>query len=199
MHDETSSTPPDPHPARTRRRGGDLPDVPPRVLADVAPEDVAGVVADRVRERVYVTFAALAVLLTLGAHSEGLRAGSAAASLVVTTVGTVVAAYVAELIGHVAVHAELPGRPLLRRMAWVSLGAATTAVVPLLLLAAAALGWWEVGTALVAGSVVLVATLVLIGWFGIRRARVPWWQKVLALAVLAALGTVVLALKMLAH
>ncbi|WP_159792857.1 hypothetical protein [Puerhibacterium puerhi] len=178
-------------PRRRRRRGRELPDLPPEALAEA--------VADRVRERVYVTFATLAVLLTLGAHSHGLRAAPAAASLVITAVGTVVAAYVAELIAHVAVHAELPGRLLLRRMAWVSLGAVTTAVVPLLLLGAAALGWWEVGTALVAGSVTLVATLVLIGWFGLRRARLPWWQKLLALVVLAALGTLVLVLKMLAH
>jgi hypothetical protein len=197
VHDKTPSTAAAPHvaaphvnaPQGRRRRG----------LPDVAPEVAADAVADRVRERVYVTFAALAVLLTLNTHSEGLGAGPAAASLVITTVGTVVAAYVAELIAHVAVHADLPDRALLRRMGWVSLGTGTTAVVPLLLLGAAALGWWDVGTALVAGAVALIATLVLIGWLGVRRARLPWWQKLVALALLAVLGTLVLALKMLAH
>ncbi|MFP3713450.1 hypothetical protein [Puerhibacterium sp. TATVAM-FAB25] len=193
MQDGSSGTTSDPHDAapRGRDRRRNLPDVPREALVDA--------VADRLRERVYVTFTALAVLLALGAHGEDLGAGPAAASLVITTVGTVLAAAVAELLAHVAVHAELPGRSVLRRTAWVSLGASTTAVLPLLLLGAAALGWWEVGTALVAGSVALVMTLVLIGWLGVRRTRLPWWQKVLALAVLAALGTLVLVLKMLAH
>lgn len=156
-------------------------------------------VAARVRERVYVTFAVLAVLLTLNLHPEQLTAGPAALSMTITTGGTVVAAFVAEVIAHLAVHAELARGETLKHMASTSLGTVTVIVIPLLLLGGAGLEWWSVHTALLWGAGVLVASLVVIGWLGLRRTRIAWWQKLLALVMLAGASSLVIAIKLLAH
>ncbi|MFI6423627.1 hypothetical protein [Promicromonospora sp. NPDC050880] len=176
----------------TRRRP---PHQDPSTMSDDEREDLA----ERLRERVYVTFASLAVILTLLAHAHGLTAGTAAASLTITAVGTVAAAWLAELIAHLAAHGGFPDRTHLAAMTRTSGGALLTLVVPLLALAAAGLGWWEVTTALRVGVVVLIATLVLIAWLGVRRTKLPWLARVLALGVLAALAVGVVGLKLLAH
>lgn len=166
--------------------------------ANLAPEEREDL-AERLRERVYVTFASLAVILTLLAHAHGLGAGTAAASLTITAVGTVAAAWLAELISHLAAHGGFPDRHHLGAMTRTSGGALLTLVIPLLALAAAGLGWWEVATALRVGVGVLIATLVLIAWLGIRRTELPWLARILALGVLAALAFGVVGLKLLAH
>jgi hypothetical protein len=155
--------------------------------------------AERLRERVYVTFATLAVILTLLAHAHGLTAGVAAGSLTITAVGTVAAAWLAELIAHLAAHGGFPDRNHLGAMTRTSGGALATLVIPLLALLAAGLGWWEVTTALRVGVGALIVSLVLIAWLGVRRSALPWPARILALGVLAALAVGVVALKLLAH
>ncbi|WP_454853708.1 hypothetical protein [Promicromonospora soli] len=155
--------------------------------------------AERLRERVYVTFAALAVILTLQAHAHGLSAGTAAASLTITAVGTVAAAWLAEFIAHLAAHGGFPDRAKLRTMTGTSWGALLTILVPLLALAAAGRGWLEVTVALRIGVGALVASLVVIAWLGVRRAKLPWPVRILAMGVLAVLAVGVVALKQLAH
>ncbi|PUB32075.1 hypothetical protein C8K30_101595 [Promicromonospora sp. AC04] len=155
--------------------------------------------AEQLRERVYVSFAALAVILTLLTHAEGLTAGTAAGSVAITAVGTVAAAWLAELIAHLAAHGGFPDRTRLGTMTRTSADALLTLVLPLLALAAAGLGWWEVTTALRVGVGALIVSLVLITWLGIRRTKLPWPARILALGVLAALAVGVVALKLLAH
>jgi len=156
-------------------------------------------IAVRLRERIYVTFASLAVVLTLTAHAEDLAAGTAALSLLISALGTVVAAYAADLISHIVVHGDMPDREEGRGMRSASLGAITVIGLPLAALGLAALGLWTVGTALTIGAGVLVATLGLVTWLGVRRAdRLRLVQKVLALAGLTVLGLVVVGLKLLA-
>ena len=167
----------------------------PSTLNEGEQEDLA----ERLRERVYVTFASLAVILTLLTHAHGLSAGTAAASLTITAVGTVAAAWLAEFIAYLAAHGECPGRAKVRAMTGTSWGALLTIVVPLLALAAAGRGWWEVTAALRFGVGALIASLVLIAWLGIRRTRLSWPARVLALGVLAALAVGVVALKLMAH
>jgi hypothetical protein len=155
--------------------------------------------AERLRERVYVTFAALAVILTLLAHAHGLTAGTAAGSLTITAVGTVAAAWLAELIAHLAAHGGFPDRKHLGAMTRTSGSALVTILFPLLALLAAGIGWWEVTTALRVGVGVLIGTLVVIAWLGVRRTALPWPARILALGMLAALAVGVVALKLLAH
>lgn len=154
--------------------------------------------AESLRERVYVSFVSLAVVLTLGVHAEELRAGPAAATLTISALGTVAAAFAADLLSHVAVHGALATRPELRRMGRASFGALGALVVPLLLLGLAGLGAWSVDRALDVASFVLTATLGLVAWVGVRRTALPTWQKLAALAVFVLLGLAVIALKLLA-
>ena len=175
------------HTARRQRREAQLAAVPTELRADM------------LRERVYVTFTALAVVLTLGSHPHDVGPGEAMASIAITTIGTVLAAFTAELVAHVAVHGQWPARPLLRAMERVSLGAASVIALPLLCLVLAATGHWEVATSLSVASGTLLVALAAIGWLAVRRTAMPWWQKGAALTVLVALGAAVVALKTLAH
>ena len=48
-------------------------------------------------------------------------------------------------------------------------------------------------------QLVLVATLVLIGWIAVRRIQLKWWQRLIALGAEAALALGVIGLQLLAH
>ncbi|GAA4849628.1 hypothetical protein GCM10023221_31380 [Luteimicrobium xylanilyticum] len=162
---------------------------------DALPEGTA----ERLRERVYVAFVSLAVVLTLNTHAAHLDAGRAAGTLVVTALGTVAAAFAADLISHLAVHGTLPARSELRLMLRVSFGALGSVVVPLVLIGLAGAGAWSVTGALTAAAAVLTATLGVVGWIGVRRTGLTALQKLAALGALVLLGVVVVALKLLAH
>ncbi|GMA23655.1 hypothetical protein GCM10025864_14140 [Luteimicrobium album] len=146
-----------------------------------------------------MTFVSLAVVLTLNTHATHLSARTAAATLVVTALGTVAAAFAADLVSHLAVHGVLPGSTELRQMLRVSFGALGSVVAPLLLIGLAGAGAWSVTGALTAASAVLTVTLGVVGWMGVRRTDLTALQKLAALGVLALLGIVVIALKLLAH
>jgi hypothetical protein len=139
--------------------------------------------AGRLRERVYVTFTALAVILALNSHAGEVSVRGAALTL----------------ISQVVTHATLPDRDELRYLATTCLQALTVIVLPLAFLGLAGIGSWELHRSLRAGSTVLIVTLAAIGYLGVRRARIAPWQKFLLLLVLVALGLLVVVLELLAH
>jgi hypothetical protein len=153
--------------------------------------------ASRLKERVYITFTALAVVLTLRAHEE--VADEAAVTLAIGAFGTVLAVFVADVVSHIAVHAALPRRPVWRHMASTSFGALGVLVIPLLLIGLAVADVLRIETALRASSFALVAALVGIAFLAVRRTQLPWWQKLIVLLAEFALGLVVIALEFLAH
>jgi peptidoglycan/LPS O-acetylase OafA/YrhL len=155
-------------------------------------------IAVRLRERLYVTFVSLAVVLTMSAHASDVDPGGAATSLVVTALGTVLAAFAAELLSHLITHESLPGRSEALRTVRACLGALGAIVVPLLVLGAGALADWDVATLLHVCAAVLVATLGGAGWVGVRRTSMPTGQKIVALVGLVLLGAAVVGLKLLA-
>ena len=53
--------------------------------------------------------------------------------------------------------------------------------------------------ALRTASIVYLATLAVIGYFAVRRTRLGWWQQLVALGILVALGGLVILLQQLAH
>ena len=61
-------------------------------------EDQRGQRADRLRERSYVTFTALAVVLVLRSEAEHMTARVAAGTLAVTVVATLLAVLVADVV-----------------------------------------------------------------------------------------------------
>ncbi|MEU4688886.1 hypothetical protein [Actinoplanes sp. NPDC023714] len=153
--------------------------------------------ADRLKERVYITFAALAVVLALREHhTSAARAGS---TLIIAVGGTLLAVLVADVVSHIAVHQVMPTRPQLRHMIGVVTGALGALVLPFVFLALAYAEVWTTEQALRRSTIALVAWLVAIGWAAVRRVRLPVWQKMIVLFAEFALGAAVVALEWLAH
>lgn len=165
----------------------------------VAEQTSADRIADRLKERVYVTFSSLAVVVTMSSHTEGISVGSAAFTLAITVAATVLAVFVADIAAHMVAHAGLPSRDELGHMAKTSFGALGAIILPMLYLLLAAFELWQLNTALRAATVTLAATLIAVGYIAIRRVRLPLWQRLVVLLAVAALGFAVIALELLAH
>lgn len=146
-----------------------------------------------------MTFTGLAVVLALQSHAETLSAGEAASTLAITVVGTLLAVFVADLVSHLAVHAKTPTRSELSHMARTSFGAFGAIVLPLIFIAVAALGRWSVEASLRASTIALITALVLIGYLAVRRVKMAWWKKLIALGAEFLLGLAVVGLELLAH
>lgn len=153
--------------------------------------------ADILKERIYITFTALAVVLALRAHA--VSPGEAALSLIVVVTGTVLAVFVADVVSHISVHETVPVGDELRHMARVSFGALGALVLPGIFIGLAIADVWEIEAALRASSLALVAALAAIGWLAVRRARLPVWQRAIVLFAEVALGLAVIGLELLAH
>lgn len=153
--------------------------------------------AERLKERVYVTFAALAVVLTLRTHE--VSAGTAATTLLITVGGTLLAVLLADVVSHLAVHAALPTPAEARHMVGVCTGALGVLVLPMVFLGVAGSGAWPVDGALRASTIALVASLGVVGWLAVRRVALPGRQKLAVLAAEVALGVAVVGLELLAH
>lgn len=179
-----------------RAPGAPGPHVAGTEVAGTAPDELDEHRADRLKERVYVTFTALAVVLALRTHPEE---GAPARTLAITVLGTLLAAFVADVVAHVAVHAALPDRRELRLMVGVSSGALAGVAVPLVFVGLGGAGVWEVSTALTAAVVALVAALAGIGWIAVRRVRLPRRYKLLVLLAEVVLGCLVVGVELLAH
>lgn len=155
--------------------------------------------ADKLKERVYVTFTSLAVVLTMASHAEGLTAGRAATGLVIAVAGTLLAVLVADFVAHLAVHQTMPTPTERRHMIAVSAGALSVIGLPLIFLALAGGGVWPLSTALRASIAALVFSLVVIGYLAVRRVSMPVSQRLIVLGAEALLGMIVIALELLAH
>ncbi|WP_159604937.1 hypothetical protein [Agromyces humi] len=155
--------------------------------------------AEALKERVYATFTGLAIVLVQAGNVEHLTARQATLALLVGIVGITVAGFVADIVSHLAVHAAFPNPAELGRMARVAGEALASAGVPLILLALAWLGVFELAGALRAASIVYIVTLALIGFLAVRRTHLEWWKQLLALAMLVGLGLAVIGLQQLAH
>lgn len=150
------------------------------------------------KERVYATFTGLAIVLVVMANDHA-DAEHALFALLLGVLGIVAAGFASDLISHLAVHREFPGRVDLAIMLRVAGGALSTVVTPAILIGLAWIGVIHLESALRAASIVYIVTLGVIGWFAVRRARLEWWKQVLALGVLIALGLAVVGLQTLAH
>src|SRR4051794_13474999 len=135
------------------------------------------------KERVYATFTGLAIVLVVMANTHT-DAEHALFALLLGVLGITAAGFVSDVISHLAVHREFPGRVDLAIMGRIAAGALGTVVTPGILIALAWMGVLSLDGALRAASIVYIATLGVIGWFAVRRARLPWWKQLLALGVL---------------
>jgi hypothetical protein len=156
--------------------------------------------AAALKERVYVTFTALAVVLAMRSHAEErLTPGQAATTLTITVLGTVLAVFVADFVSQLAVHGAAPSRQQWREMATISFGAVGAVLLPMAFIGFAAIGSWSIEAALQASTVALIVTLVAIGFLAIRRVKMAWWQRLVALGAEFALGASVVGLELLSH
>lgn len=155
--------------------------------------------AASLKERIYVAFTALAVIIALRAHDAHPDAGLALATLAITVAATVCAVYVADLLSHMVVHSRVPERAEHRHMVTGTLGAATVALPPLVCIGLAALGLYDGSTGLLAAMLITTATLVAIGLLAVRRLAVPRMQRIMILAGEAVLAVGVIALELLSH
>lgn len=154
--------------------------------------------AGRLKERIYITFTALAVVLTLTGRTD-ISARTAATTLLVTVAGSALAMFLAEVLAHIVVHDRVLTRAEAGHAAATVAGALSAVVLPILLLASAMAGRWSVTVALRASVVVLVLWLVGVGYAAVRGLSLPLWQRMLMLLVEAGAGIGVVALELLAH
>lgn len=154
--------------------------------------------AERLKEEIYLTFTMLAVVITMDSHGE-VSPGEAILTLVFTVGATLLAIFAADVIAHLAVRGRVHTPEELRHAFAVSIGAAGAAAAPFGFLILAAIGLLTVDTALTAGMFALLAALVVVGWVAVRRVRLRWWQRILALGAHACLGLAVIGLELLAH
>ncbi|MCC2032563.1 hypothetical protein [Microbacterium allomyrinae] len=150
------------------------------------------------KERVYATFTGLAIVLVVAssAHAE---ADHAFFALVLGVLGITAAGLVSDVISHLAVHRTFPGGRDLAISLRIAGGALGTLLTPGILLLLAWLEVMPLDASLQAASIVYIATLAVIGWFAVRRSDLAWYKQLLALALLVALGLLVIGLQTLAH
>lgn len=153
--------------------------------------------AAKLKERIYLTFATLAVVAATAAHGH-LEAMDVFLTVLVSVIGTLLAVFTADVLSHVVIHESLMNREELKHAASTSFGALGAVILPLAFLFAATLGWWDVEAALLAAGAALLVALMLIGYVAVRRMRLAWWQRLLALGAEAALGLIVLILQIMA-
>ncbi|TXK18651.1 hypothetical protein [Homoserinibacter sp. GY 40078] len=159
--------------------------------------DTREIRAARLKERIYVTFVALAVVLSLRAHGSEVQ--EAFVTLAVTVLGTVLAVFVADLTSHIVVHERGPTAHEVRVVLVSSFGAITSVFLTFVFLGVSAIGLWPVETALTAAMIALIASLVLSGWVAVRHLPLTWWQRLVALGGEALLGLAVIGLQLTAH
>lgn len=150
------------------------------------------------KERVYATFTGLAIVLVLAASDHPTPEHSFFAVLL-GVLGIAAAGFVSDVISHLAVHREFPDRRGWLILLRIGGGAFGTVVLPLILIGLAWAGVIGLDAALRAATIVYLATLAVIGWFAVRRSRLQWWEQLVALLILVALGLGVISLQTLAH
>ncbi|MET3949989.1 hypothetical protein [Arthrobacter sp. UYEF36] len=155
--------------------------------------------AASLKERVYISFTSLAVVLALRSHADETTPAAAAATLSIVVVGSLLGIFVADLLSHLTVHARLPSGQELHHTIAVSTEALSVLVTPLLLLTAAGLGLWSTAVALQWAVIVLVVTLLIVGYLAIRRLELPIRHKVVIVFAEVVLSLVVIGLELLAH
>ena len=183
-------TPPPARRSRPERDAGRRSDRP-------APDPEAR--SEALKERIYVTFTALAVTIATEREADHATVGAAALTLLLTVVGTLLAVSAAEFIAQMVRDGEVPDRRDVAHILYVCGSSLGVLPAPLAILGLSALGALDLATALRIISIVLVATLVLVTLIAVRRLRVALGVKLLVLAGVAALGVLVLAVELAVH
>lgn len=168
-------------------------------LPDGTPEQERREAGDRLRERIYVTFTSLAVLVAVGSHGEHLDPVTVVWTLVVSVVGVVLAGLASDLVAHMIAHNTLPSGRELRHLVAVASRALGVLAVPVIALVLAGFGLLTPRGAMITAIASLIASLAVIVLVAVRRTRLALWKRVVVLVAIVALGVVVIFLEQLAH
>jgi hypothetical protein len=164
-------------------------------LPDDATPDERREAGDRLRERIYATFTALAILMALNGHGDGLDPLNVLLTLLISVGGVLLAGLASDLISHMIVHNTVPSAREFRHMVAVASRALTVIAVPAIMLLIAAGGAVTVHTAMTVG----VVSLAVIAQLAVKRTNLSSGKRILVLAAIVALGVAVVALEQLAH
>ena len=157
-------------------------------------------IAERLRERVYGDIACLGTVLALAGRAAGPEEGAGApweavVGVAVTVGGLWAANVFSHYVAHLAVHGRGPRGAEALRVLRASGEILQAAVIPLVLLVAGAIGWIPPAVALSLTVWGLVVGLGVIAALAVRRVPVPWWQRLVLVAALVAVGAAVVAVK----
>jgi hypothetical protein len=109
------------------------------------------------------------------------------------------AALFAEFIARLGVEGRAPrGRDAAHMLA-ASGQILQAAAVPVLILIIGAVGLLDTTDSVWFAMWFLVAEMALIAFAAVRKTGLPWWQRLVAVALLAGAGAAVVAVKMIAH
>jgi hypothetical protein len=143
--------------------------------------------AERLKERIYVSFTALAVVIAIDSHGES-TAREALVTLLITVAGTLLAVFIADVVARMTTNERVLTGSEMRHVAGVSLGAIGVVALPIIFLLLGLAGLWSDAGSIRAAIYALVAGLVVSGLLAVRRARLKWWQRLVALAALGLVG-----------
>ncbi|MGO4301135.1 hypothetical protein [Leifsonia sp. RAF41] len=153
---------------------------------------------DRLRERIYVTFTALAILMAMNGHGE-LDSPTVLWTLVISVVGVLLAGLASDLVSHMIVHSTLPAANEFGHMLAVSSRALGVLVVPLISVGLAVFDVIPDRTGMTIAIVALIVSLAVIARIAVARTGLSGWRQLAALLVIVALGVLVVFLEALVH
>ncbi|CAD6003132.1 hypothetical protein [Agreia sp. COWG] len=154
---------------------------------------------EALKERIYVTFTALAVTVALARDLDHQSVSNAVITLTMTVFGTLLAVFVADVTASMMKVGTLPTRADISHMLYVSLGSLRVIVAPTVILCFSAVGMLDLADSLRVISLVLVATLIAITLIAVVRVKARAWTKLVVLACVAALGAAVLVVELSIH
>jgi fatty acid desaturase len=168
-------------------------------LPDDATDEERREAGNRLRERIYATFTALAVLVALSSHAHAPDALTVLWTLIVSVCGVLLAGLASDLVAHMIVHNTLPSAREFRQIVAVAGRALGVIGLPAIVLVLAALGIIDVDLAVTIATVSLIVALAVIALIAVAHTGLSFWKRVIVLAGIVALGVAVLLVEQLVH
>lgn len=151
------------------------------------------------RERVYATLVGLSTVVLLLNYADSTTAGEAVAEIAAGMGALCLAGAFADVSAHRIAHEGFPRGRDLRHVAHVAVQVLETALVPLLSVGVAGLGWWSLRTGLVVAALSLVVTIGVLAVLAIRHTSLRWPVRVGIVVVEVVIALVVVGVKLVAH
>lgn len=168
-------------------------------LQDDALAEARREAGDRLRERIYATFTALAVLVALSSHAEPFEPLSSVVTLIVSVVGVVLAGLASDLIAHMIAYDSLPTRHGFLQTLTVAARALTVLAAPVVVLLISVAGVIPERVAVTIALLFLIVSLAVIVMIAVQSTGLSVGKRVLVLAGIVLLGVAVVLLEQLAH